>query len=267
MASDITLVAIDFRTHSLTEFALNQTADLVNPHEILVISDKEIIGGARHIFREPTKNMTEYATIMLKDIAPYIYTQHAMFVQWDGMAQDATKWTDDFLKFDYIGAPWPTKPEGLNVGNGGFSLRSKKLLDICHTDSRITLDSVTPIAEDELIGFRYRYYMEQNGIKYAPTKLAEQFSFETGQQRSSFGFHGIWNVFHTCPMETIEFYLDNIDFHGWNIYRWQHVMDSLLFRGRVDLYEIVLGKLVVHHPEMLEKLSRFVGHNLGNGYF
>ena len=266
MTSDITLVAIDFRTHALTAHALNQTAQLANPYEILVVSDRDIIGGARHVIRKPCDNMAEYATIMLKDIAEHITTSHAMYVQWDGMAYNAEKWTDDFLKYDYIGAPWPTKPEGSNVGNGGFSLRSKKLLDICHDDT-IVLDAVTPIAEDELIGRRHRHYLEENGIKFAPTKLAEQFSFETGHQRASFGFHGIWNVFHTGSAETISFYMQSVDFSGWNIYRWQHTLNALLFREQFDMYELALFKLMEYHPEWCEKLSNYIGKNLGTGYF
>ena len=32
---------------------------------------------------------------------------------------------------DYIGAPWPHFRDGHNVGNGGFSLRSRRLLEAC----------------------------------------------------------------------------------------------------------------------------------------
>ncbi|KAF4746198.1 hypothetical protein FOZ62_025133, partial [Perkinsus olseni] len=38
---------------------------------------------------------------------------------------------DDFLEYDYIGAPWKHRPLGLSVGNGGFSLRSRSLLMEC----------------------------------------------------------------------------------------------------------------------------------------
>ena len=44
----------------------------------------------------------------------------------------------DFLKWDYIGAPWPLSYEAfvdpfgrhIRVGNGGFSLRSRKFLEV-----------------------------------------------------------------------------------------------------------------------------------------
>lgn len=43
---------------------------------------------------------------------------------------------DDYLKYDYIGAPWPHRRN--KVGNGGFSLRNKKLcMELCKTHKRL----------------------------------------------------------------------------------------------------------------------------------
>ena len=36
---------------------------------------------------------------------------------------------EEFLKWDYIGAPWKTPKEGCLVGNGGLSLRTKAVLN------------------------------------------------------------------------------------------------------------------------------------------
>jgi hypothetical protein len=54
-------------------------------------------------------------------------------VQYDGMAANKMHWSDDYYNYDYIGAPWPDRftwirPEE-KVGNGGFSLRSMKLIE------------------------------------------------------------------------------------------------------------------------------------------
>ena len=39
---------------------------------------------------------------------------------------------DQFLKYDYIGAPWVKPKEGYFVGNGGLSLRNRdKMIEIC----------------------------------------------------------------------------------------------------------------------------------------
>ena len=44
------------------------------------------------------------------------------------VSEDGNRWRDEFLEYDYIGAPWNV-PAGSrnNIGNGGFSLRRKFL--------------------------------------------------------------------------------------------------------------------------------------------
>ena len=44
---------------------------------------------------------------------------------------DGAAWRPEFLDYDYIGAVWPHVLDKYNVGNGGFSLRSKALLEAC----------------------------------------------------------------------------------------------------------------------------------------
>ena len=77
------------------------------------------------------KSASEYSFFVLKALHEYVETQHCLLVQWDGFVTNANAWRPDFLAFDYIGAPWPQFSDGRNVGNGGFSLRSRKLLKAC----------------------------------------------------------------------------------------------------------------------------------------
>lgn len=43
---------------------------------------------------------------------------------------------DDFLKYDYVGAPWIKSKEGSFVGNGGLSIRNKhKMIEICQINN------------------------------------------------------------------------------------------------------------------------------------
>ena len=35
---------------------------------------------------------------------------------------------ENFIEYDYIGAPWENSQHGYYVGNGGFSLRNKNLM-------------------------------------------------------------------------------------------------------------------------------------------
>lgn len=252
---DITLVAIEFQWYDLTKYAIERSLEHIDTKEILVISDREIYPGAKHVIRPAVNGIGEYADIMLKGVGEHVDTGHALYVQWDGIASDSTQWTDDFLKYDYIGAVWPWETEGKNVGNGGFSLRSKKLLDACN-DPLIKLTEQVSVAEDSIIGLEMRPYLEQKyGIQYAPTALAKQFSYELGEHIPSFGFHGLWNVFNFMSDADMDYFAPRIDYKKWNHYKWHHVLDAVIRRNRMDLYKFMLGQLVEHSPELIESVA------------
>jgi len=141
-----------------------------------------------------------YSKFVAYELGQYIKTDFALIVQNDGYVLRPQKWNSDFLKYDYIGAPWlPNKhftDEGVNVrvGNGGFSLRSKKLLNILNklgipfTDNNTGFDH-----EDGIICVYYRKKLQDAGIKFAPVEVAVKFSHESDCAESvyqPFGFHG-----------------------------------------------------------------------------
>lgn len=261
---DITLVAIEFQWYDLTRYAIERSLEHIDAKEVVIISDKEILPGAQHIIRSPVANISEYANIMLKGATEYVNTSHALYVQWDGIANDSTQWTDEFLKYDYIGAPWPWESEGHNVGNGGFSLRSRKLLDACQ-DPLISLTKEEPVAEDNIIGKTQRKYLEQQyGIQIAPTNIAQQFSFELGEYKPSFGFHGLWNVFNLMTDADMDFFVDKINYTGWNIYKWHHTLSATLRRDRGDLFAYMLTQLELNNPELLEPISNWLERDSQN---
>jgi hypothetical protein len=253
---DITIVAIDFLYHDLTRYAIEHSLKHIDPKEVVVISDREIMPGVTTIIQDPVANMTEYNTIMLKGVTEHVNTAHSLYVQWDGIANDRTQWTDEFLDYDYIGAIWPWEPKNKNVGNGGFSLRSKRLLDAC-MDEHIQLNkSRNMIAEDAVIGIDHRDFLENtHGIKFAPSELATQFSFELGVHRPSFGFHGLWNIFNLMGEEDQDYYYTRIDYKGWNHYKWHHTLAALIRTGRMDIYEFMLNRLIENNPEFLNVIS------------
>jgi hypothetical protein len=252
---DITLVAIEFQWYDLTKYAIERSIEQIDPKEILVISDKEIMPGAKHIIRDPVNGISEYANIMLRGVGEHVNTNHALYVQWDGIAKDNSRWTDDFLNYDYIGAVWPWEPAGKNVGNGGFSLRSKKLLDACR-DKDIVLTADTPVAEDAIIGKFKRDYLEKEyDITFAPAELAKQFSFELGEYTPSFGFHGLWNVYNFMSDADLDYFTERIDYKGWNHYKWHHVLAAVIRRNRMDIYETMLNHLIELNPELLPTVA------------
>lgn len=258
---DITLVAIDFVYHDLTRCAIEHTLKNIDVKEIVVISDKEIVPGTVITPAMPYNDLAEY---MLKGFANHVNTEHALFVQWDGIANDKNLWQDEFLKYDYIGAVWPWEPEGRNVGNGGFSLRSKRLLDAC-MDTHIQPPVDRTWAEDKAIGNDHRPYLEQvHNIKYAPKSLARQFSFELGEHVPSFGFHGLWNVFNFMSDNDMEYFYPRINYKGWNLYKWHHTLAAVIRRERMDIYEYMLNQLIEHSPELLAPVAHWLDGDAKN---
>ena len=138
-----------------------------------------------------------YSAFMIKELDKYFDTDFVLVTQHDGWVLDDTAWSDEFMQYDYIGASWLER-EGPNVGNGGFSLRSKKLQHVLATD-----DLIQPYhPEDNCICKIYRPYLESKyGIKFAPEEVADKFSFELREPiQSTFGFHG---NFHTPYQPTV----------------------------------------------------------------
>jgi hypothetical protein len=129
-----------------------------------------------------------YSNFIIKELHKYISTKYCLIVQHDGYVKNPEAWQNDFLNYDYIGATWWYK-DGMNVGNGGFSLRSKKLLELT-----ATMPCTKTHPEDDIICREMRPYLESKGVKFAPDSLANKFSFEgyyqPGTWDGQFGFHG-----------------------------------------------------------------------------
>ena len=87
-------------------------------------------------------SIEEYSKFCIKNLIEYVDTDYVLVIQYDGFVLNANAWLDDFFNYDYCGAVWPVGPWfgddfpkelfGTEVvGNGGFSLRSKELLETC----------------------------------------------------------------------------------------------------------------------------------------
>jgi len=208
--SNVTLVCVEGTT---------KEENIKNAHDTLLISSKNI-NFAECVLISP-KNYNENFKIKHHTISPlswigynefivhelnnYINTDYCIIVQSDGFILNAHLWLDDFLKYDYIGHTWDFRrypcqikgvlPEivskkgldGLNrVGNGGFSMRSKKLLQL----SQSILPKCQKPEDAFICNDNYDYFIS-NGVKFAPVEIADKFSKDYGDYRNdTFGFHG-----------------------------------------------------------------------------
>jgi hypothetical protein len=146
----------------------------------------------------------EYSHFVAKTLVAHIHTSHVLLVQWDGYIVNPSAWAEEFLQYDYIGAPWGFHKDSYRVGNGGFSLRSKRLLEALR-DPEIT--ETDP--EDVAICRKYRPLLEQRyGIRFAPEAVAERFSFESTMPRNvPFGFHALHNMWVCLKHEELHDFL------------------------------------------------------------
>jgi hypothetical protein len=166
---------------------------------------KTLPSGIEHV-AIPPMDFEGYSRFILGETHRYFDTSHCLVVQADGFVVNPGQWRQEYLDYDYIGAPWPTEVEVRQVdwrlafernrvGNGGFSVRSHRLMRRAAQINFDTLDFAVP--SEDLVLCHYLYdEMCAEGMRFAPIELAARFSVETvlpeyGQTLDSvFGFHG-----------------------------------------------------------------------------
>lgn len=151
-----------------------------------------------------------YSHITLRLLPSVVNTDFNILVQADGYAVNHEAWTDEFLNYDYIGAPWLWWEPHEQIGNGGFSLRSRRLYDALLAwwpgyrnqdwpdlhPKYYNPNGREGIMEDNLIAGPFRPELERRGCRFAPVDLAHRWSIEGSESytspwfRKSLGFHG-----------------------------------------------------------------------------
>lgn len=191
----VTLCCIDCSYHDLAARALRHTLARCEFADALFFSDRDCdVRGVRWVGIDPVRSAADYSNFMIHELHRHVETDHALVVQYDGFVLNAAAWDAAFLAYDYVGAKIPVGDRFL-VGNGGFSLRSKKLLRALHTDEEVRRYDARshPYQEDLAICHAYRERLEtRHGIRIAPESLADRFAVEhTSPNAGCFGFHNI----------------------------------------------------------------------------
>lgn len=176
---------------------------------------------------DPINTIEAYSQFIIEKLDEYVDTPHVLLIQYDGFILNPEAWSDEFLKYDYIGAPWLVREMHINkvgwpakllgkyvVGNGGFTIRSKKLISLC---ADLAKQNFFPRyhPEDVVLCFDNREYLESKGITFAPVALAQQFSYEAEDMEKyswdgQFGFHGLkWTDISKWTREHPEYKINN----------------------------------------------------------
>jgi len=200
----ITLVCLDTRNAEAAIASMSMSLSKVQFAETILFTSKVMfskelelkanLAGIKLEYVPEIKSITEYSLFILSNLSSYINTNYCLLTQWDGWVINTEFWDSDFLNYDYIGAVWPQYSD-YQVGNGGFSLRSKKLLNSTRDFIISNPDYKIPLIEDDYICRENRQFFEQNyQIKFPSNLIANKFSMErNGIPTKSFGFHGMFN--------------------------------------------------------------------------
>src|SRR3989344_1627881 len=151
-------------------------------------SSKGIEFGAIKNIIVNTKTIDEWNKAVVFDLGDHINTEFALLIHPDGFVVHPEVWNDEWLKYDFIGAPFPLPRDNFSyrdvngkvqrVGNS-VSLRSKKLLDLPKKIGMEWKPFHGYYNEDGYITVNMRHIFEQHGCKFAPLELAAQCSHET----------------------------------------------------------------------------------------
>lgn len=188
----LALAIADTDQHVLAHQAVRQCLGGRDFDQVLVFTDRaEAFGGLPTVVTPTLRSIVDYNRLITRGLAEHLRCDHVLVVQYDGFVLHPEAFEPEFLAYDYIGAPWPGTDEG-GVGNGGFSLRSRRLVDAV---AGLPYDPSAE-AEDLFICRTARPLLERHAaLRFAPRALAARFSVEyPAVPHRTYGFHGIFHL-------------------------------------------------------------------------
>jgi len=203
---NVTLVSVTSVNLDRTIKALKYSCKNIIFNDVILLTDKDVSTDNINVIKIEELDYIGYSKFIVYELHKYIKTDFALIIQEDGFVVNANKWDDNFLKYDYIGAPFilPRQDDNISyrdsfgnlirVGNGGFSLRSKKLLSLPTLLNFEWKSYFGYYNEDGFFAVHNRHILEENGCVYAPVDVAARFSHERQTDETigitPFGFHG-----------------------------------------------------------------------------
>ena len=201
----VTLVCVETRENQLAALAVRDCLAVAEFGDVLILTNDPLpyhrATEHKHCenpnFRvhkvEDGEGKISWSRSWWYDVPPLLRTSHTLNIQWDSWIWKPELWSDEFLKYAYIGAPWWYK-DGKNVGNGGFSLVSTALKRYLRAN-RHKFPCNTAV-DDDLLCRKYRPALEAEGFVWAPEDVAHKFAFECCRPNPTsehFGFHAAPN--------------------------------------------------------------------------
>lgn len=202
----IDLVAVACTKVPETIEALRKCQAQMSFSRTILLTSEEVEAQGIEVIKIPQLDYKGYNEFVAMTLWQFVTADFALLVQNDSWILNGKKWDDKWLMFDFIGAGWPIPsdddkvsyrtPSGklVRVGNGGFSLRSRRLLRAPTILGLEFTDKGTGFPhEDGAICVHWREDLEEVKIQFAPIEVAVKFSRELDipelVDRDTFGFH------------------------------------------------------------------------------
>lgn len=245
---NISLVCVETRYPELARFAIERCLAGAEFKECLLFTSRLHVLPAyiRQVLVAPIESVEAYSAFMVEELGAHFSGSHVLIMQWDSFIVDHSQWQSAFLDYDYIGAPWSHRP--VAVGNGGFSLRSRRLYDVLPQ-----LQIEQPHPEDyaicELHGARLQ---DDFGIRFTDARLASAFAFECIPPTApTFGFHGFFNFGQVLDDIELSAYLEKCDDATMHTSAVRRMVKQLYGSGRYRMAARVLRRRINGGAAML----------------
>jgi tetratricopeptide (TPR) repeat protein len=183
---NVTLLCIDCIDPAAAARVLERSSDLgfgavkLLSHE----APTRLANGIEWVHIPRIASLWDYSLFAIRQLNRHIETSHVLSIQTDGFILEPENWNNDWLQYDYIGAPWVEQSwnKTNRVGNGGFCLRSRRLLDATAGWTEQQLEryrSVSGFWQDDVITCCAAFDdLTRAGMRFAPLTVAAAFSFE-----------------------------------------------------------------------------------------
>ena len=240
--SKITLFCFETREPLLAEWAIKKCLSKAIFKNIVLMTDLSLVSNKipeiNYVQAPKISSLEHYSKFMITELYKYVSGTHVLVIQWDSFITNKNKWEDDFISYDYIGAIWPHHSK-YPVGNGGFSLRSQKLIEALK-DSEVKIGH----PEDYYICVENRQLLENKyQIKFAPVEIANSFSIERSKWSSAFGFHGFFNFAYVLNENELKEFLNIIPASMLNNLDTYDLLDLVDEKQFKDVAKIIRKKI------------------------
>jgi hypothetical protein len=200
---NVTLVSVTSVKIPETIKSIEKSCKKIKFGDVKLLTSENVNSDKFKVIKIQELDYEGYSKFIVYDLHKYIDTEFALIIQHDGFITSPDRWDNKFTDYDYIGAPWPLPTDSfsyrdsfgnlIRVGNGGFSLRSKKLLSL---STKLDLEWKSYFGyynEDGFFTCHNRHIFEDHGCVFAPLDVAKYFSHETKIPEIEgivpFGFH------------------------------------------------------------------------------